>query len=1383
MSVIGTTGIAASAADNGIQFAGFDGADHSVDHAIGSVNFQNVAVSGTYEKTLVYVQGYDNLNGLSFANGLSLGGAGSQTTWTGLFIDGGPQGGAYVSDGTSTLNLTGVNVSGGTFGTSPSFAALGSKPIVVNGVATGDIITGTDAAEAFIGSTGNDVINAGGGDDLVLYSIGDGQDTVDGQGGNDTLALINFAGGAPSATSATFAVTENAGHLIVQTDGADAPEVDALGMESVQAQLGNGGDTVTLTGNLVGAGISTGAGGIAITGGSGADTVDASGLTSVNAITFTNLNTGDDTFKAANVLANDQVDGGTGGETIGDTADYSAASAAVTINLVAGTAVGTSVGSDVITHFENATGGAGNDTISGTANANILSGGDGNDTITGGGGDDTIHGGAGSDVAIFSGNRSDYTITWDGNVATVQDTVGGRDGADTIDGVGELRFSDGSVWLVSQAVGSDFTTIQSAVDAAHNGDQVLVAAGTYAEQVLVDGKNLTLTGENGAIIDAPNAIHPSFNIPTSGTPNKFALIGVENATNVTIDNFQLNGLGEGDQASGGDFNGVFFWNASGHVLNSSVTGIRDGGVAGSLDGAQRGNAIVGLSTDGGPHTLEVADTTVSGFQKNGIVFSGAGMTGNAHDNTVTGAGQTAAIAQNGIEVVFGATGSVIHNIISGIDYSGANTAAGVLMFQAATGVVVNNNTITGAAGDGDAGVYFFDTDGASAHGNTLTNLGFGLVDEGAFTTPVDHTADHTATGTDDNTFNTDTVNIQFDPDTSAATAYTFSGSSGDDVLEGGAAADSLNGAGGDDFIEGFGGADVVHGDAGNDTIVWNAGDGNDTIDGDSETDTLQVAASGHNLTLTAGAGNFTITDNAGSTATVSEVEEVNITLSGGETVTINGDFTGTGVNIGTFTIDGSAGTVGETVDARNLISAHEVDFTGGSGGDTFYSGPGDDTFRGGAGNDTVNYTVGDGADTIDGGADTDTLNVFGTTGDDTIHVSVNGSGAITSIEGSSPTGIEAYTANGLGGNDTLDYSGSGTNPVTVNLATGSATGFTGPGSSIANIENATGGGGNDALTGNSAVNTLTGGGGDDTLTGTGNDTLIGGTGDDTYNVKAGDTIVENSGEGTDSVFTTDSYTLSANVENLTLVDNGVSNTQTFDDMSLGPIIDGENGWKVGGPNAARDQEIVSVGGNQMFRMSSDPSVADFAGPYSPELSSAAGEPDTGAPFDGQSIRFNFQAVNATPDGSRLEIDFGNAAGTDRNNFLVIELFAGTGIRIAVSEPIYTPTTSAGGSDFTGDENHLAPNDWRELASGVGSDRAAHARYASRLRRRPEQRRDQHLSRRPLHRHHHDVRELSRQPADLARSRRQCAGRPDRPRLLPAERQWRAAGWGWAGQYR
>src|SRR5207302_1470838 len=76
--VTGTTGTAPASADNGIQIAGFDPADHSVDHAIGNVSFDNVSVNGTYEKNLVYAQGYDNFNGLDFANGLTLGDGGSQ---------------------------------------------------------------------------------------------------------------------------------------------------------------------------------------------------------------------------------------------------------------------------------------------------------------------------------------------------------------------------------------------------------------------------------------------------------------------------------------------------------------------------------------------------------------------------------------------------------------------------------------------------------------------------------------------------------------------------------------------------------------------------------------------------------------------------------------------------------------------------------------------------------------------------------------------------------------------------------------------------------------------------------------------------------------------------------------------------------------------------------------------------------------------------------------------------------------------------------------------------------------------------------------------------------------------------------------------------------
>jgi len=160
------------------------------------------------------------------------------------------------------------------------------------------------------------------------------------------------------------------------------------------------------------------------------------------------------------------------------------------------------------------------------------------------------------------------------------------------------------------------------------------------------------------------------------------------------------------------------------------------------------------------------------------------------------------------------------------------------------------------------------------------------------------------------------------------------------------------------------------------------------------------------------------------------------------------------------------------------------------------------------------------------------------------------------------------------------------------------------------------------------------------------DTLVGWTGDDTYVISnPNQKIVENPGGGIDSVEAWSSYTLPANVENLTLLDTPpvVSNTQTLDNMALGPITNGENGWEVlaGG----RDQGIVDLGGahGHVFKMSSDPAVADFAGPYSPALAAAAGEPETGAAYNSQMIDFQFKAVSGTPDGSRLEVDFGNAA--------------------------------------------------------------------------------------------------------------------------------------------
>lgn len=215
------------------------------------------------------------------------------------------------------------------------------------------------------------------------------------------------------------------------------------------------------------------------------------------------------------------------------------------------------------------------------------------------------------------------------------------------------------------------------------------------------------------------------------------------------------------------------------------------------------------------------------------------------------------------------------------------------------------------------------------------------------------------------------------------------------------------------------------------------------------------------------------------------------------------------------------------------------------------------------------------------------------------------------------------------------------------------------GESVADVDNVT-----------HSVLTVHGTEGNDTFTAAettiGPVTFDGAGGDDVYYVGDHVSVVEGLDGGNDEVRSTSSVTLAANVEKLTLLDLG-QNTQTFEDMIVGPIADGENGWRNVGP--ADDQEIVNVDGNNVWRISSDPASGDFGGPYSPSLSVSAGEPSTTADGEFQSVKFRLKPVNENPDGSRLEVDFGNVAGTDRNNFMVIESSASThGLRIAVNDP-------------------------------------------------------------------------------------------------------------------
>jgi Ca2+-binding RTX toxin-like protein len=172
------------------------------------------------------------------------------------------------------------------------------------------------------------------------------------------------------------------------------------------------------------------------------------------------------------------------------------------------------------------------------------------------------------------------------------------------------------------------------------------------------------------------------------------------------------------------------------------------------------------------------------------------------------------------------------------------------------------------------------------------------------------------------------------------------------------------------------------------------------------------------------------------------------------------------------------------------------------------------TLTGNSGANTL--TGGAGDDTLDGGLGKDSL--VGGTGNDTYRVN-QADDVITEVANEGTDTVLSDVTWTLGANlENLSLQGTGA--------------LNGTGNALANI-----------LTGNSGANTLTGGAGDDTLDGgLGKDSLVGGTGNDTYRVnQADDVINEAANEGTDTVLSDVTWTLGANLENLSLQGTGALN--------------------------------------------------------------------------------------------------------------------------------------------------------------------------------------------------------------------------------------------------
>ena len=283
---------------------------------------------------------------------------------------------------------------------------------------------------------------------------------------------------------------------------------------------------------------------------------------------------------------------------------------------------------------------------------------------------------------------------------------------------------------------------------------------------------------------------------------------------------------------------------------------------------------------------------------------------------------------------------------------------------------------------------------------------------------------------------------------------------------------------------------------------------------------------------------------------------------------------------------------------------------GGAGNDSLDGGTGADTMTGGSGNDT--YFVDNAGDAVieSAGNGTDTVNTmisYGLTAEvenlvlqggadlqgygNTLANMITGNAGGNLLDG----GVGADTMTGGAGGDTYFVDDAG-DMVVENVGEGSDAVFSTVHYGLtANVETLVLQGSADLQGyGNSLNNAIFGNSGTNLLNGfAGADVMYGGAGSDVYFVDdMGDAAIENASEGNDTVFSTVSIGLSANVENLIML--GMADLQGFGN-GLGNVIYGNTGNNLLDGGAGVDLMVGGAGDDIYFVDDTSDSAFEVAG--------------------------------------------------------------------------------------------------------------------------------------------------------------------------------------------
>ncbi|MFS2020017.1 hypothetical protein ACEN88_25975 [Massilia sp. CT11-108] len=850
----------------------------------------------------------------------------------------------------------------------------------ITGSAFADTLVGSAGQNWFRPGKGNDTVNGGGGDDVVMYEgittsvtinlrtgvatgADVGSDTLTGirnihtgagadiiqlsdqggyvfaRGGNDRItggnASDTFFGGSGNDTIDGGAGRDTANYMDDTFDGTVNVAVTGLGVKvnlATGIATDNWGHTDTLlniedvsgsrfgdaiTGNAVDNNLRGEDGNDTISGDAGNDWLDG----------------GNGADSMVGGLGFDQLTGGAGNDTLDGGADRDRVNynneypgtgltgKGVAVNLVTGVATDNWGNTDKLVSIEDVSGSRYADTLTGNAADNSLNGDDGNDTISGDAGSDWLDGGAGGDSLL-------------GGLG--MDQLSGGAGNDTIDGGADrdrvTYFNDfGAIAPTGKGVIVNLAT-GSATDNWGNTDKLVsiedVSGSRYGDVLTGDANDNSFYGDDGN------------DTLTGGAGNDWLDAGAGNDS-------LLGGIGT-DQLSGGAGNDTI---DGGDGRDNVIYDNDYGSIAPTGKGVVV-NLATGVATDNWGNTDKlVGIEAVAGSRYGDFI------TGSAGDNDLFGQdGNDTLAGGDGNDWLDGGNGSDVLQGGSGVD-----------AFAGGTG----NDTIDG--GDGRDLVSYTNDYGALP----ITGAGVKV-----------NLATSVAT---DNWGNTDTL----------VSIEDVSGSRFADKLTGNGADNALMGGAGDDVLAGGGGADRLNGDAGDDTL--DGGSGSDTLGGGDGSDTYYVDNAGDIVIETNASAAGGIDEVVASASHVLGLNVENLILLGG---TINGTgnalanliIAGSGVNA----IDGGAG-----IDTLSFETAT----TSGTAGVTLALGA--------AGVKTTAAGI-SGADTV-----VNIENLIGSDYNDTL----SGNAGVNVIHG----GEGSDVLNGMGGNDVL-FGGAGSDAFVFTTA-------------------------------------------------------------------------------------------------------------------------------------------------------------------------------------------------------------------------------------------------------------------------------------------------------------------------------------------------------------